>query len=87
MLNEPVNSALVAAKEQPGIIVMFANFGTMIPPKTFTTAMIVVFAGKAEALEKISSIARFVLSRRLYNYLTPRLDLWHLYVHGSGTLP
>jgi hypothetical protein len=84
--NGLVSSALVAAKERPGIIVMFANFGTMTPPKTFITAMIVVYAGKAEVLEKTFSIARCVLSSGFYDYLTHALDMWHLHVHGSRAL-
>ena len=58
------------AKEQPGIIVTFANSGTTIPLRTFIIAMIVVYAGKAGVLARISSIARCVIIHWLYNYLT-----------------
>jgi hypothetical protein len=60
--NGLVSSALVVAKEQPGTIVMFASFGTMIPIKAFITVMIVVYAEKAEVLGKIFSTARYELS-------------------------
>jgi hypothetical protein len=68
--NGPVSSALVVAKERPGIIATFVNFGTMIPIKTYITAMTVVYAERAEVLGKTSSIARCVIYRGLDDSLT-----------------
>ena len=54
--------ALNAERELHGTIVVFASYGTMIQTKIYIIAMIVAYVEKAVASERISSIARLVIS-------------------------
>jgi hypothetical protein len=87
-LNVLANSALNAAKEQHGIIVASANYGTMTPIRAYTIAAIAESVGKAVVLEKTSFIARLVFldMSSVYSELTMQIDMWCLYVDVSGTL-
>jgi hypothetical protein len=55
---ELASSASGVVRELHGITVASASYGITTRIKTYTTAMIVVYAGKDEALERTSSIAK-----------------------------
>jgi hypothetical protein len=59
VLNVPVNFVLAVAKGLLGITAVFASFGTMMPIRASTIAMIAVSVGKVAAWGRISSTAKF----------------------------
>jgi hypothetical protein len=78
------SSVLNVAKEQRGIIAMFASYGTTTLTKTYITAMIVEFVGRVVDLERTSSIARSVYFSETLIKLTNQIDLWCLHVRVRG---
>lgn len=68
--NELVSSVLVVVKEQHGITVAHANYGTTMPIRAFITVMIVVFVGKVEVLGRTSFTARYVSKTMIRTWVT-----------------
>jgi hypothetical protein len=58
-LNQPHSGARIAGRMQLGIIVRYANYGTMTVKKAYIIATIVESAGLVKGLGRISSTARY----------------------------